>query len=78
MHAATDRPLTGATSHIKKTFGDLGRSLGYEVYASGYVGAVDKAWLYDMTWGVKHAVILAMESELYKHKNEKFLLAEGR
>jgi len=60
---------TPSTHHIKKTFGDLGKSLGYDVAASGYVGATQGEWLYDMVWFVGGGVyeqILVLESELLR------------
>jgi len=38
------------TAYIKLIFGDLGRELRYYVAASGYPGAGQGEWLYDMVW----------------------------
>ena len=38
------------TKFVKETLGDLGKQLGYQICASGYAGADDGEWLYDMVW----------------------------
>jgi len=66
--------LTTTTRDIKKIFGDLGKSLGYDVAASGYAGALQGEFLYDMVWFVGGGVyeqILVLETELFYRANEK-------
>jgi hypothetical protein len=38
------------TVAVKKALGDLGHKLSFEVCASGYSGAEEGEWLYDMSW----------------------------
>jgi hypothetical protein len=57
------------TRGVKKVFGDLGKSLGYQVAAAGYSGADEGEWLYDMVWfasdaGVIVQLAMILESEL--------------
>src|SRR5215204_3359326 len=44
------RPFPLATREVKTFFGDLGRSLDFRICASGYKGADDGEWLYDLVW----------------------------
>jgi hypothetical protein len=58
-----------ATSLIKHAFGELGKSLGYEVFASNYQNANGGEWLYDLVWSRSENVFLksidlVMETEL--------------
>jgi hypothetical protein len=43
-------PRHGWTKGIKKLMGDLGKSLGFEVAASGYEDADQGEFLYDLVW----------------------------
>jgi len=71
-----------ATKNIKQVFGDLGKDFGFVVAASGYAGADDGEWLYDMSWFVsdpKSGLFLrqplALESELNPGGGVKFSAA---
>src|SRR5215207_1768026 len=44
------RPFPLATREVKTFFGDLGRTLDFRICASGYKGADDGEWLYDLVW----------------------------
>ena len=60
------------TTRVKQVFGDLGKSLGYQIAASGYPGADGGEWLYDMVWYVvgpagmylRQAMVLESEPNL--------------
>jgi hypothetical protein len=57
------------TKIVKEVIGDLGKRLGYEVAASGYHGADEGEWLYDMIWykaekGNLFQQAMVLESEL--------------
>lgn len=59
---------TLATRNVKQTFGSLGKQLGYQVAASGYSGADEGEWLYDMVWftcsgGLLRQQAMVLESE---------------
>lgn len=66
LHGSRWRPTT---AHVKAAFGDLGKMLGFRVAASGYPGADDGEWLYDMLWysvdedGCLARIAMALESE---------------
>lgn len=56
------------TKTVKKTFGDLGKKLQYDVAAAGYPEADEGEWLYDMVWysvndGLMLRQIMVLESE---------------
>lgn len=59
-----------ATEMVKRTFGDLGRTLGNKIAAAGYPDADEREWLYDMVWYTEDAdgflaeQPLVLESEL--------------
>jgi hypothetical protein len=62
---------TYRTAKVKDTLGDLGHELGFQVCASGYKGAEEGEWLYDMSWytldpargGVLTSQPMVLESE---------------
>lgn len=67
LHGSRWRPTT---AHVKAAFGDLGKKeLKFRVAASGYPGADDGEWLYDMLWysvdedGCLARIAMALESE---------------
>lgn len=59
---------TLSTRSVKQAFGNLGKQLGYQVAASGYSGADEGEWLYDMVWftsreGLLRQQAMVLESE---------------
>jgi hypothetical protein len=47
LRGASFKPVTKT---VKEVFGDLGKTLGYQVAAAGYRCADEGEWLYDMVW----------------------------